>query len=78
MTDLIYIKDKMFTKFIANTAEGEYVWREIAAQMCSDVAAVLNVDAKRVIAQIRAAGYTVRKAPKCDMSIDEIYNELNN
>lgn len=74
--DLTYTADSMFTRFIPQTPEGENAWRQMAEQDGSGVAAVLNFEAKRVIAQLRAAGYTVRKAQKCKQSVDEILAEL--
>lgn len=74
MTDLEYIKGKMFTRFMPNTPAGETVWREMAKK--DGVAAVLNFEADSVLRQIRSAGYTVSKAKKPDMTDDQILQEL--
>lgn len=77
MTDIIYIKDGMFTKFFPETPEGEAVWREMANKM-NGVAVVLNFEAQRIIYEIRKAGYKVSKARpvKMDMSDDALLAEL--
>lgn len=78
MTDLTYINDKMFTRFIAQSDVGEYAWREMAEKM-NGVAAVLNFEASRIIAQLRKAGYVVRKAKPVivtNQEIDELLAEL--
>jgi hypothetical protein len=62
MTDLTYTQDKMFTRFIPVTTDGENLWRQMVEQNGSAV--VLNVEANLVMAQIRKAGYKVSKAPK--------------
>lgn len=72
--DLSYTQSGLFTRFYANTADGEYVWREMAKE--DGIAAVLNRHAKSVISQIRAQGYTVNKEPKSSQTIDDILKEL--
>ena len=57
------------------TEAGADAWNQMAAEM-DGVATVLNFEAKRVIAQLRCAGYTVSKEPKSKMTIDEIFAEL--
>lgn len=74
ITDIEYSKQGMFTRFYPNTTAGETVWREMAKQ--DGVAAVLHFAAKKTIAQIRAAGYTVSKMKKPTQSIDQILAEL--
>jgi len=74
-TDLTYMTDGMFTRFIADSEAGVSAWNEMASKM-NGVAAVLNFEAKSVIAQLRAAGYKVAKAKKCNQSIDSILAEL--
>ena len=63
MTDLTYSRDKMFTTFYAESAEGETAWNEMAAKL-DGVAKVFNFDAHNVIIQLRRAGYKVAKAKK--------------
>lgn len=76
MTDLTYRDDGLFTRFFPETNEGEKVWNEMAEQY-GGVAAVLSIQAKSVIAQIRRAGYSVAKAKKCTQSVDDILAELS-
>jgi hypothetical protein len=74
--DLTYTQDKMFTRFIAQSKEGETAWREMAVKM-NGVASVFNFDAHNVILQLRRAGYKVGKAkPISKKEIDNILNEL--
>lgn len=76
MIDLTYTQDGMFTRFVAWTDNGEYIWREIAKEN-NGVAAVLNSHAQDVINQIRGAGYTVKKSkPTTANEIDRILAEL--
>jgi len=74
MTDLEYIKDDMFTRFMPNTPAGEDAWREMAKE--DGVAAVLNIHAKSVISQLRKAGYKVAKAKKPEPFTPEEFDEL--
>lgn len=72
--DIEYSNHGLFTRFYPNTPAGESVWREMAKN--DGVAAVLSFEAKKVIAQIRAAGYSISKAKKPAQSIDQILTEL--
>lgn len=74
VTDLEYINTGLFTRFMPNTAAGEVAWCEMAKE--SGVAAVLSIHTKNVIAQLKAAGYSVAKAKKPIQTIDEILAEL--
>lgn len=74
MTDLTYIQDGMFTKFIAESPEGERAWNEMAKKM-NGVATVFNFEANNVILQLRRAGYKVKKSASKKITkaeIDEI------
>jgi hypothetical protein len=75
--DISYTTDKMFTRFMPESKAGEDVWREMASKM-DGVAAVLNFEAARVIAEMRKAGYKVAKAKSVnlDMSDDELLAAL--
>lgn len=74
-TDIEYSNDGLWTRFYTNTEAGEIVWRELAKS--DGVAAVLTIHAKTVIAQIKAAGYSIRKAkPVSDLQINKILDEL--
>lgn len=73
--DITYINDGMFTRFIPESKAGEYIWREMHDKMGHT--AIINFEAKKVIAQIRAAGYKVGKAkPVKAGEIDAILAEL--
>jgi hypothetical protein len=74
MTDLEYQNDGMFVRFYPNTEAGETAWREMAK--IDGVAAVLSFEARRVIHELRKAGYTVSKAKKVTQSIEDILQEL--
>lgn len=75
MSDLSYTTDGLFTRFIPNTPQGEAVWREMAKD--NGCAAVLNIHAAAVLKQLRAAGYSVRKAKAAPVSMNEINDLLN-
>ncbi len=68
----------MFTRFVPNTQAGEDAWREMAKD--DGCAAVLNIHATAVIAQLRRAGYTVLKAKKTAeptmAEVDTLLSEL--
>lgn len=75
MTDITYTQNGIWTKFIPTTDAGEVVFCEMMDK--DGVAAVLNSQAKSVIAQIRKAGYTISKSkPATKKEMDEIYREL--
>jgi hypothetical protein len=59
--DLTYITTGMFTRFIPHTEAGEHVWGQMASQGHE---AILTIHKASVLAQLRIAGYKVRKAPK--------------
>jgi len=72
MTDLTYTTDDMFTRFYPETKAGEEAWRVIAEQT-EGSGAVLTIHAKATIAQLRKAGYSVRKArPHKEWTYDEL------
>lgn len=75
MTDLEYTNGKMFTTFYANTDAGIAAWNEMASKM-QGVAKVLNFESQRVIKELKSAGYTVKKAKKSKISMDQIFKEL--
>lgn len=81
-TDLHYINDGYWIRFMPNTKAGEAVYNEIARKD-KDGVAVIPVSWKAsVFKQIKDAGYTIRKAPKqkpvTAKEIDAILNQLNN
>lgn len=73
-TDLEYKDCGLFTHFFPVSDDGMTPWKEMATD--DGVAAVLSIHAKNVIAQLRKAGYSVKKAKPLDMSIDDILKEL--
>ena len=62
-TDLIYMKQGLFTAFIPESKAGEDAWRELAAQT-DGTGKVFTHRLKAVISQLRKAGYTVQQAKK--------------
>lgn len=74
LVDIEYANHGLFTRFYPNTKAGEVAWNEMAKE--DGVAAVLTFEAKKVIAQLRAAGYTVAKAKKPTESIEDILAQL--
>jgi hypothetical protein len=75
MTDIQYIDGGMFTTFVPCSKAGEKVWNEMAAQN-DGVAKIFSIHTKSVIAQFRAAGYTVSKAKPLKVDDDALFNEL--
>ena len=69
--DLEYTICGLFIRFVPNTPAGEDAWRVMAA---SDP--VLAIHAKAVLAQLRAAGYSVTKAKPIKINDDELITEL--
>jgi hypothetical protein len=62
-TDLLYMKQGLFTAFIPESKAGEDAWRELAKQT-DGTGKVFTHHLKAVISQLRKAGYTVRQAEK--------------
>lgn len=76
MTDITYITGDFFTRFYANTKEGESICAEII-RVTGD-GAVLNIHVPDTIKQIKAAGYTVSAAKKASKKeIDKILDEFS-
>lgn len=73
--DLEYRTDGFFTAFFPNTPQGESAWRTIAEQT-DGTGKVFTAQAAGTIAQLRKAGYSVRKAPKPEYDLDDILGEL--
>lgn len=74
--DLEYRMDGFFTSFIPNTPEGVEAWKTIA-EHTDGTGKVFTSQAAGTIAQLRRAGYSVRKAlPVTDISLDDILGEL--
>lgn len=72
--DLTYsAPDGIWTRFYPETDTGEDAWRVMADTMPDGVVAFLPMQVPGVLAQLRAAGLTVRKAkPRKPLSADEL------
>ncbi len=74
MNDLTYTTNGLFTRFIPHTEAGESAWRVMANQ---GQEAILSIHTGAVLAQLRKAGYSVKKAPKAaKVTASEIDNLL--
>lgn len=62
-SDLTYSDSGMLTLFLPETPAGESAWDQMA-EATDGTGKVLSIHAPSVIAQLRAAGFTVRRAPK--------------
>lgn len=75
--DLEYIDTGLFTRFIPNTPEGESAWRTMDE---NGGACVFTLHADKAIAQLRKAGYSVKRAkkqpPLTACQIDNLLAEL--
>ncbi len=74
--DLTFTNDGVFVTFYAETKAGEDAWRVMAEQM-GGVARIMAPQFASVKAQLKAAGYVIRKATKPAQSIDDILDELD-
>lgn len=73
-SDLTYITTGLFTRFIPHTKAGEDAWREMASH---NATSVLSIHKASVLAQLREAGYSVKKARKpAKVTASEIDNLL--
>lgn len=76
--DIEYTQDGMFTRFMAVSDQGVIAWGQLAT-VTDGTGAVLNIQAKQFISDLRKAGYVVRKAKKVTkMELDNLYAELDN
>ena len=74
-TDLNYITDGFTITLMPNTKEGEYIWNQIASKF--EGAAKFPVHMKAsIFGQIKKAGYSIRKAAKSKLTMEEILNQL--
>jgi len=78
MIDLYYTNDGFYITLIPNNTDAENVWNEIANAF--DGVAKFPVHMKEsIFAQIKNAGYKIRKAPKVKfdaISDDELLTQL--
>jgi hypothetical protein len=75
MTDLIYLKQGLFTTFLPETEQGMSAWHQIA-EKTNGTGKIFTIHLKNTLEQLRKSGYTVKKAKPCNMSMDEILKEL--
>ena len=61
--DLTYLKQGLFTAFIAQSKEGEDAWREIAKQT-DGTGKVFTVQLLATLKQLKKAGYIVKQSEK--------------
>lgn len=72
-TDLHYTADGHWVRFMPNTDAGKAAWDELNKQ---DAAVIPQQWFSSVKAQLKAAGYTVRKAPKVTVSDEKLLADL--
>lgn len=80
--DLTYsCADGIWTRFFPHTPQGEEAWRVMAAADPQGVVSFLPLQVPGVLAQLRAAGYSVAKAkpskPLTAVELDSILAELD-
>jgi hypothetical protein len=68
-TDLHYREEGLFVSYYPNTEEGIVAWREMIEQ--SPDARFWAIHKKQINAQLKAAGYSVRKSPPVRMTRGE-------
>tara|TARA_E500000318_G_scaffold110969_1_gene127897 strand:+ start:5552 stop:5791 length:240 start_codon:yes stop_codon:yes gene_type:complete len=76
MVDLTYTTDGIFYTIMPETEDGENAWRKMA-EMNGGNAKFFAHEFPSVKAQLKQAGYKIRKDTKKKMSIDEIMAELD-
>ena len=75
--DLHYTKSTMFIMFVPQTKAGEEAWKAIAAQT-DGTGKIFPKQLESTLAQLRKAGYTVRKAPKMtEADYQKVYDDLD-
>ena len=75
MPDLNYISDGFYITLIANTKDGEYIYNEIASAF-GGVAKFPQHMKPSIFKQIKDAGYSVRKARKPNVSMNDVLKGL--
>ena len=74
--DLTHRRGHTFTTFLPETPAGEVAWRDMAG-ITAGTGKVVNAEAPRAIAALRAAGYVVKRAKHEPAEIDILLAELN-
>lgn len=73
MADITYRNQGIFTAFLPETKAGEDAFRAICKAQGDHTGKVLSIHAKATIAQLRKAGYSVKKQGKVeDIDADEL------
>lgn len=73
MADITYSNQGIFTAFLPETKAGEDAFRAICKAQGDHTGKVLSIHAKATIAQLRKAGYSVKKQGKVeDIDTDEL------
>lgn len=73
MADITYSNQGIFTAFLPETKAGEDAFRAICKAQGDHTGKVLSIHAKATIAQLRKAGYAVKKQGKVeDIGADEL------
>ena len=76
MVDIEYARYcGMFTSFMPVSKQGEIAWNQLAA-VTDGTGKVLTMQESQTIKSLRQAGYKVRKAKRCTLTMDEILKEL--
>jgi hypothetical protein len=75
-TDLTYTQTGMFTQFYAETEAGKIAWDD-AAEMLAGNFQIFNQHLASTIYQLKKAGYTVSKAKKTTLTMNDIFLELD-
>lgn len=77
--DIEWLDQGLFTAFLPMSKEGEMAWNDLAKQT-DGTGKVFSFQAKQVIASLRQAGYTVKKAKNpgklTDADLDQMMREL--
>lgn len=74
MTDLTYIENSLFISFVPQTESGEQAWREMA-NVQGGSAVVLTKFKNQTLSQLRNAGYSVKKAKKSTVTLQDVIND---
>lgn len=74
--DLTYRRGRTFTTFLPQTPAGEAAWRDMAG-VTAGTGKVLNAEAPRALAALRAAGYVVRRMKPEQADDAALLAELN-
>jgi len=68
--DIEYRNDGMFVRFYPVTSDGQKAWEQMTEQ--SGSAVVLEIESKKIIAQLRSIGFKVKKSESVKESDDDL------